>query len=142
MRVHDIHGLQGDLDARLDLLFQPFALQADARGAAIFGGSLGLEQGAQQAVRIAAPRVAEPAVAIDRLLDAFDGALVGDELDRHRGHAPGRIPIAREIGIAVAMIVGGAVGDADQPTCAEHRFAFAQGEEEELLPLPAEAVAA
>jgi hypothetical protein len=130
------------LDARLDLLLQPFALQADARGAAIFGGSLGLEQLAQQAVRIAPLLVAELAVAIDGLLDAFDRALVGDELDGHRGHAPRQVPVAREGGVAAAMIVGGAVGDADQPAGAEHRFAHAQGDEEELLPLPAETVAA
>jgi hypothetical protein len=147
--VHDIHGLQrlaqragGGLDAGPDLLLQPFALQAEARGAAIFGGTLGFEQGAQQAVGITALRVAELAVAIDRLLYALDGALEGDELDRHAGHASGRIPVAREDGIAVAMIVGGAVGDADQPARAKHRFAPAQGEEEEPLPLAAEAVAA
>jgi hypothetical protein len=143
--VHDIHGLQDvgrGLDARLDLLLEPFALQPETRGAAIFGGTLGLEQGAQQAVRITTPGVAELAVAIDRLLDALDGALEGDELDRHRGQAPGRIPVARESGVAVAMIVGGAVGDADEPAGAEHRFALAQSEEEEPLPLAAEAVAA
>ncbi|HVQ07066.1 MAG TPA: hypothetical protein VMS43_01390 [Allosphingosinicella sp.] len=147
--VHDIHGLQRlaqrggrGLDARLDLLLQPFALQPEAGGAAIFGGMLGFEQGAQQAVRIAAAFMAELAVAIDRLLNAFDGALEDDELGRHPRQAPGRIPVAREIGVAAAMIVSGAVGDADQPTRAEHRFALAQGEEEEPLPLAAEAVAA
>jgi hypothetical protein len=128
-------------DARLDLLLQPFALQADARGAAIFGGALGFEQGAQQAVRITPPGVAELAVAIDRLLNAFDGALESDQLDRHPGHAPGQIPVARETGVAAAMIVGGAVGDADQPARAEHRFAMAQGDQEESLPLAAKAVA-
>lgn len=81
-------------------------------------------------------------MAIDRLLDAFDGALESDELDRRPGHRTGQVPVAREGRVAVAMIVGGAVGDADQPARAEHRFAVAQSGEEEALPLLAEAVAA
>jgi hypothetical protein len=136
-------GQRGDRrgDLGCDLLLQPFALRPEAGGATIFARLLAFEQLAQQTVGEAPPCVAELAIDEDRLLDPGDRAFERGELDRQPRHRTREFPAAREFRVAVAVVVGGAIGDADQPASLEHRFALPQGGQEQPPFMLAEAVA-
>jgi hypothetical protein len=99
---------------------QPFKIGPQRGTAAIFAGLLAGQQQPEQAVGIMGADMARLAVAPDLLLDAFDGALIGDQLQRQPVGAAREPPALGEAGIAAPVIIGGPVGDADQRAGVEH----------------------